>query len=191
MKVTAFNGSPRKNGNTSQLLGIVSEVLAEHDIETDIVDIARQPIAGCTACMACAENKNGACIQDGDPVNEWIRKAVDSDGLILASPTYFANVSAQMKAFIDRVGFVARVNGDLFEKKVGAAVLAVRRGGAVPAFDAINHMFQISRMYIVGSCYWNFGFGLAPGDIADDDEGLETMRVLGSNMAWLLEKIHA
>jgi multimeric flavodoxin WrbA len=190
MKVIAFNGSPRKGGNTSQLLQVVLDELEGEGITTERIDICSAHPRGCTACMACVKNQDRKCVQDDDPVNEWIEKAAEAEGIILASPTYFANVSSEMKAFIDRVGFVARVNDNLFDRKVGAAVIAVRRGGAVPAFDAITHMFQISRMYIVGSIYWNFGFGLAPGEVTNDEEGLETMRVLGQNMAWLLGRMH-
>ncbi len=190
MKVIAFNGSPRVGGNTSQLIDRAFGPLAAAGIEVEKVNIAPASPRGCTACMRCAENQDRKCVITTDPVNEWIAKMAEADGIIFASPTYFGNVTAEMKALIDRAGFVARVNGNLFARKVGAAVVAVRRGGAVPTFDAINHMFQINEMILVGSIYWNFGFGMAPGEVAGDEEGLATMDRLGENMAWVLGKLH-
>jgi multimeric flavodoxin WrbA len=114
---------------------------------------------------------------------------LDADGIILASPTYFSDVSTEMKALIDRAGFVAKANQDMFRRKVGASVVAVRRAGAIHAFDTMNHFFFISQMIVPGSSYWNIGVGLAPGDVKADDEGTMTMQTLGTNMAWLLKKI--
>jgi len=115
---------------------------------------------------------------------------IEADGILLASPTYFADVTAEMKAFIDRCGMIGKANGDLFQRKVGAAIISVRRGGAIHAFDTINHFFLISQMIIPGSSYWNMGLGGNPGDVESDEEGLATMELLGHNMAWLLKKIH-
>ncbi|HPY72985.1 MAG TPA: flavodoxin family protein, partial [Methanothrix sp.] len=168
----------------------VLEELEKEGIETELVQLAGERIRGCTACRGCVANQDGRCTIDDDVVNECIRKMVEADGIILASPTYFADVSAEMKALIDRAGFVARANGGLFRRKVGAAVVAVRRAGAIHAFDSINHFFFISEMVVPGSIYWNLGFGHAPGEVESDQEGIETMRVLGSNMAWLLKMIN-
>lgn len=190
MKVVAFNGSARRNGNTAILVRRVLEELEKEGIETELVQLAGERIRGCTACRGCVANQDGRCTIDDDVVNECIRKMVKADGIILASPTYFADVSAEMKALIDRAGFVARANGGLFRRKVGAAVVAVRRAGAIHAFDSINHFFFISEMVVPGSSYWNLGFGHAPGEVESDQEGIETMRVLGSNMAWLLKMIN-
>ncbi len=190
MKVVAFNGSARKDGNTAILVRRVLEELEKEGIETELVQLAGERIRGCTACRGCVANQDGRCTIDDDVVNECIRKMVEADGIILASPTYFADVSAEMKALIDRAGFVARANGGLFRRKVGAAVVAVRRAGAIHAFDSINHFFFISEMVVPGSSYWNLGFGHAPGEVESDQEGIETMRVLGSNMAWLLKMIN-
>jgi multimeric flavodoxin WrbA len=190
MKVVAFNGSARRDGNTAILVRRVLEELEKEDIETELVQLAGERIRGCTACRGCVANKDGRCTIDDDVVNGCIEKMIEADGIILASPTYFADVSAEMKALIDRAGFVARANGGLFRRKVGAAVVAVRRAGAIHAFDSINHLFFISEMVVPGSSYWNLGFGYAPGDVEADAEGMETMRVLGSNMAWLLKKIN-
>lgn len=190
MKVVAFNGSARRDGNTAILVRRVLEELEKEDIETELVQLAGERIRGCTACRGCVANQDGRCTIDDDVVNECIARMIEADGIILASPTYFADVSAEMKALIDRAGFVARANGGLFRRKVGAAVVAVRRAGAIHAFDSINHLFFISEMVVPGSSYWNLGFGYAPGDVEADAEGMETMRVLGSNMAWLLQKIN-
>ena len=190
MKVVAFNGSARRDGNTAILVRRVLEELEKEGIETEMVQLAGERIRGCTACRGCVANQDGRCTIDDDVVNECIARMIEADGIILASPTYFADVSAEMKALIDRAGFVARANGGLFRRKVGAAVVAVRRAGAIHAFDSINHLFFISEMVVPGSSYWNLGFGYAPGDVEADAEGMETMRVLGSNMAWLLKKIN-
>jgi len=190
MKVVAFNGSARKDGNTAILARRVFEELEGEGIETEMVQLAGEKIRGCTACRSCIANKDRRCAIDDDIVNDCIAKMIEADGIILASPTYFADVSAEMKALIDRSGFVARANGELFRRKVGAAVVAVRRAGAIHAFDSINHFFFISQMIVPGSSYWNVGLGLEKGAVSEDEEGLETMRVLGQNMAWILKKIN-
>lgn len=191
MKVVAFNGSPRKEGNTSILLGIVCEELQKEGIETEIIQIGGKKVHGCTACMKCFENQDNRCTIDNDFVNECIQKMIEADGIIIGTPTYFADVSTEVKALIDRAGFVAMANGGKFSRKAGAAVVAVRRSGAIHAYDTINHLFGISGMFTVGSNYWNIGMGLHPGDVKNDADGLETMKNLGHNMAWLLKKISA
>lgn len=190
MNVVAFNGSPRTDGNTALLVKVVFDQLHEHGIETERVDICPAHPRGCTACMGCFKNRDGKCVVTTDPMNEWIEKMVEAEGIILASPTYFANCSSEMKALVDRAGLVAKANDDLLKHKVGAAVVAVRRAGALPTFDAMNHLFGISQMVTVGSSYWNHGIGMAPGEAAGDDEGLKTMVNLGANMAWALQKLH-
>lgn len=189
MKAVAFNGSARREGNTAMLLDVVLEMLEREDIETETVSLAGRNIKGCTACYECYENRDGRCVID-DAVNDCIAMMLEADGVILASPTYFANVSPELKALIDRAGLVARANDDMFRGKVGAAVVAVRRAGALPVFDAINRFFLISQMVVPGSSYWNLGVGRNPGDVADDEEGMATMRTLGKNMAWLLKQLH-
>jgi multimeric flavodoxin WrbA len=190
MKVVAFNGSARKDGNTAMLVKYVFAELEKHDIATELVQLAGTHPHGCIACYQCFERKNRRCAVDIDCINECIEKMEQADGIILASPTYFANMSTEMKALIDRCGMTSRANGDMFRRKVGAAVVAHRRGGAIHVFDSINHFFTIGQMIIVGSSYWNFGVGRDKGEVANDDEGVNTMRVLGQNMAWLLKKIH-
>lgn len=188
MKVVAFNGSPRKQGNTSILIDKVFDELEGEGIDTEQISLTGSPLRGCTACMSCLKNQDKRCIIDNDIINECIEKMLESDGVILGSPTYFSDVTAEMKALIDRSGMVVRVNGDLLKRKVGAAVVAVRRGGSGHVFNSLNHFFFISQMIVPGSIYWNFAFGRQIGEVKDDEEGMETMKVLGQNMAWLLKK---
>lgn len=188
MKVIGFNGSPRPDGNTAILLDRALEPIRAQGIETEIIQIGGTEIHGCRGCFACAKNKNRRCAFDDDQVNAWIAKMVEADGILLGSPTYFADLTSEMKALIDRAGFVVRVNGDLLRRKVGAAVVAVRRAGEIHAFDSINHFFLISQMIVPGSCYWNVGIGRDKGDVLKDEEGLKTMRILGENIAWLLAR---
>ena len=189
MKVIAFNGSPRKDGNTSILINLVLEELKKEGIETEVVNLTGQRVRGCTACYGCFNKKDKRCAVKDDIVNECIEKMIEADGIILGSPTYFANVTAEMKALIDRAGLVAKANDDMFRRKVGAAVVAVRRGGAVHVFESINNFFLINQMIVPGSCYWNLGIGLDKGDVSGDEEGVRTMKLLGENMAWLLKKL--
>jgi multimeric flavodoxin WrbA len=188
MRVVAFNGSPRKEGNTSTLISHVLKEMEAEGIETDMVHL-KGPIRGCIACFKCFEKKDGKCALKEDIVNSCIDKMVKADGIILGSPTYFADLTPELKALIDRAGFVGKANGDMFKHKVGAAVVAVRRAGAVHVFDSINHFFLISQMVIPGSSYWNIGMGLEEKDVEKDPEGLQTMKVLGQNMAWVMKKI--
>jgi multimeric flavodoxin WrbA len=190
MKVVAFNGSPRKDGNTATLIKHVLAELEKEGIKTETVQIGGKIIHGCTACGKCVENKDRKCVIDKDIVNDCIEKMFEADGIILASPTYFADLTPELKALIDRSGFVAGANGGLLKNKVGAAVVAVRRAGSIHVFDSINHLFTISQMIIPGSSYWNIGMGLAEGDVENDEEGIRTMQTLGQNMAWLLKKLN-
>ena len=189
MKVVAFNGSARKDGNTAILIRRVFSVLEREGIETELIQLAGQQIHGCMACGVCRKLQNMECKIVNDNVNFYIKKMVEADGIILGSPTYFSMMSPELKALIDRAGFVAMGNGGLFKRKVGAAVVAVRRAGGVPTFDAINHFFLISQMIVPGSSYWNVGIGLNPGDVEKDVEGMKTMETLGENMAWLIKKL--
>ena len=183
MKVVAFNGSARKDGNTAILVRRVFAELEKEGIETELVQFAGQTIRGCTACRGCFKNKNQRCVVETDIVNDCIAKMVAADGIILASPTYFADITPELKALIDRAGFVAGANDNFLKRKVGAAVIAVRRGGAIHAFDTINHFFLIRQMIVPGSCYWNMGLGRDTGEVEQDEEGIRTMTVLGENMA--------
>ncbi|HLC00916.1 MAG TPA: flavodoxin family protein [Candidatus Bathyarchaeia archaeon] len=189
MKVVAFNGSARKDGNTAILIRRVLKVLEEEGFKTELIQLAGEPICGCNACRTCYTTKNERCIIDEDKVNEYVQKMKEADGIILGSPTYFSMMTPEMKALIDRAGYVARANDHLFKRKVGAAVVAFRRAGGIPTFDAINHFFLISQMIVPGSSYWNVGIGLKKGDVAQDEEGMKTMDDLGRNMAWLIKKL--
>ena len=190
MKVVAFSGSARKDGNTAILVRHLFSVLGKEGIETELVQLAGQKVQGCDACYRCMKEQNRQCSVEDDIVNDCIRRMDEADGIILASPTYFADVSSAMKALMDRAGFVAMANGGMFRRKVGAAVVAVRRGGAIHAFDTMNHFFFIAEMVVPGSCYWNVGIGLDRGDVEKDEEGIRTMRVLGENMAWVMKKLY-
>lgn len=190
MKVVAFNGSARKKGNTQHCLDHVLRQLTAEGIETETVSLAGKNIRGCIACLKCFTNQDKRCAVDVDFLNECVEKMVAADGIILASPTYFANVSTEMKALIDRSGMVAKANGDMFARKVGAGVVAVRRGGAIQVFNALNAFFLIGQMVVPGSSYWNIGIGLNRGEMEEDAEGVLTMQTLGRNMAWLLGKLH-
>ncbi|MEZ5336312.1 MAG: flavodoxin family protein [Methanolobus sp.] len=190
MKVVAINGSPRKEGNTSILLQQLTSKLEAEGIETETIHIGGKRIHGCAACGKCFENRDELCIFDDDGINECITKMKEADGIVIGSPTYFADVTTETKALIDRAGLVSIANGGIFTRKLGAAVIAVRRAGAVHAYDSINHLFGISNMITVGSSYWNLGIGLEPGEVSEDEEGLQTMDNLASNMAWLLKKIN-
>ena len=191
MKVIAINGSARSNGNTAILIRAVFKELEAEGIETEMIQLAGQPIHGCLACYKCFANKNGHCAGANDIVNECLDKMAAADAVILASPTYFADCTGQMKCFIDRSGMTARANDNMFARKVGAALVAVRRAGAIHAFDSLNHYFTISQMITVGSSYWNVATGREIGDVENDQEGMQTMATLGKNMAWLLKKLHA
>ena len=189
MKAIAFNGSPRKGGNTEFLLKKVFEPIRETGIETDLIQIGGKQVRGCSACYQCRKNKDSRCAINTDMVNDCIAKMLSADAIILGSPTYFADMTSEMKALIDRAGFVARSNGGLFSRKIGAAVVVNRRGGAVNVQDSINHMFLISGMIVPGSTYWNFGVGGDRGEVETDKEALANMKDLGETIAWLIKKL--
>ncbi len=189
MKVVAFNGSARKDGNTAILLDLVLGELRQEGIETEMIQLSGKKIHGCVACRRCFARKDGRCAQKNDDGNKLIEKMVAADGILLGSPTYVSDISPEIKALIDRACMVTRSNNGLLRRKVGAAVVAVRRAGAMHAFDSLNHFFLISEMIIPGSSYWNIAIGREKGEVKNDAEGIETMKVLGRNMAWLLKKI--
>jgi multimeric flavodoxin WrbA len=189
MKVVAFNGSARKAGNTSILMKRVLDKLHAADIETEYIELAGQKVKGCIACYKCFENKDMQCAVKKDHFNEYFEKIVAADGVVLGSPVYFTNVSAEMKGLIDRTGLVSMANGRVLGRKVGAAVVAARRGGGVQTMQAINALFLHQEMIVPGSIYWNMAYGKNIGEVESDAEGLDTMDKLGENMAWLLTKI--
>lgn len=189
MKVIAFNGSARKDGNTAILINHVLCELNKKGIETEMIQLAGQKINGCRACEMCVKNQDKQCAIKDDIVNECIEKMINADGIILGSPVYCCNVTTEMKALIDRAGVVTKANDSLLKRKVGAAVVAVRRAGAIHVFNSINHFFFIEQMIVPGSSYWNIGIGREKGEVEKDEEGIRIMKVLGQNMAWLLKKL--
>ncbi|MBN1534842.1 MAG: flavodoxin family protein [Spirochaetes bacterium] len=190
MKVVGINGSPRKDGNTAIIIRRVFSALEKHGIETELLQLAdSKPLRGCVACLGCMKNKDGKCVHTGDMANQCIEKMSAADGIILGSPTYYTDVSAGMKALIERAGYVSRANDYLFRHKAAAAVIAVRRGGATHAFDTINHFLLWNQMYLVGSTYWNMVYGREVGEVEKDEEGMANMDNLGENMALLLKKL--
>jgi multimeric flavodoxin WrbA len=190
MKVTAFNTSPRAGGNTHRMLEIALEALAKEGIDTELVE-AGAPLAGCRACYACKKMMNGRCVVTSDAMNDHIAKMVQSDGILIGTPVYFADACANARALVERAGLVTRINGNQLRRKVGAGVVCARRGGFTSAFDSLNKFFLIGEMIVPGSIYWNMGQARDIGELDKDTEGVETMRVLGTNMAWLLKKLHA
>jgi len=190
MKAIAINGSPRKGGNTETLLRKVLEPLDGAGWDTEFMQLGGKPVRGCRACYQCFKLKNSRCAQEDGVFNACMGKMLLADAIILGSPTYFTDVSAEMKALLDRAGLVAAANGGLFRRKIGAAVVAVRRGGGTHAFDTINHMFLMSGAIIPGSTYWNLGFGREKGEVKKDEEGLRNMTDLGQTIAWLGRVLH-
>lgn len=190
MKVAAFNGSARKDGNTAILIRHVLAELEAQGISTELVQLGGKHIQGCIACLKCFKNRDRHCSVKKDMLNECIDMMLEADGIIMGSPTYFANVSTNIKSLIDRAGLVAKANDEMFARKTGAAVVAVRRAGAIHVFNSINHFYFINQMVVPGSTYWNIGLGLSPGDVEKDDEGIKTMSTLGRNMAWLMKRLY-
>lgn len=191
MKVVAFNGSPRRNGNTSILIDTMFEIFEQEGIKTEKIQLGNKPVHGCTACGVCREAQDRKCHIKNDLLNKCIDKMIEADGIILGSPVYFSDVTTEIKALIDVAGYVTRGNGHLLKRKIGAGVIAVRRGGALPTFDTMNRFFLINQMIVPGSTYWNFAFGKNKGDVLNDEEGMQTVKTLAENMAWTLKRLHS
>lgn len=189
MFAIAVNGSPRKGGNTEVLLKEVLGVLKKAGWKTGLERVGGTDIRGCSACGKCLVRKDRQCAIGKDVFNGVFAKMLEADAIILGSPVYFGGVSSDMKALVERSGYVARANGNAFAGKIGAAVVALRRGGAIHAFDTINHMFLMSRMIVPGSTYWNMGFGRDKGEVSSDEEGLANMRHLAAAIDWLVRAI--
>ena len=185
MKVLLLNGSPKMEGCTYTALQEVAVTLQKHGIETEIFQVGAQPIAGCIGCGACV--KTGKCFRE-DGVNEFVEKAKEADGFVFGSPVHYAAASGALTSFLDRAFYG---KGSAFQGKPGACVVSCRRGGATATFDQLNKYFTISNMPIVSSQYWNMVHGNTPDEVRQDLEGLQTMRTLGNNMAWLLKCIEA
>ncbi|AVQ46939.1 flavodoxin family protein [Clostridium botulinum] len=187
MKVLLINGSPKVKGCTYTALCEVAKELEKENIETEIFHIGNNPIRGCMACGGCSRNDARKCVFDDDTVNIALEKAKEADGFIFGSPVHYAAASGQITSFLDRFFYA----GDSFQYKPGAAIVSCRRGGSTAAFDQLNKYFTISDMPIVSSQYWNMVHGNTPEEVKQDLEGMQTMRVLGKNMAWLLKSINA
>jgi multimeric flavodoxin WrbA len=186
MKVVGFNGSPRKDGNTCILIQRIFREVEKEGIATELVQLSEKEIRGCIACSQCIKNKDQRCAVEKDAANEYIEKMLGADGIILGSPVYFNDVTPEMKALIDRTGYVARANSRMFKDKVGAAAAAVRRSGAVHTLDTMNHFFFSMEMVIAGRV---IGVGRERGEVEKDEEGMQLAKTLGQRMAWLLKKI--
>ena len=191
MKAVAFNGSPRKGGNTEILLNEVLQVLEVNGIDTEIVQVGGKEVKGCVACMKCRKKGDGRCHKENDFINKCIKKMLKADIILIGSPVYFADITSETKALIDVAGYALRGAGNPLRRKIGAGVIAVRRAGAIHALDSINHFFLINEMIIPGSSYWDIGIGREKGEVLKDEEGMRTMKVLGENIAWLAGRLTA
>lgn len=189
MKVIAFNGSPKREGNTYHALRLVLDEIEKEGIETEIIHVGGKQVHSCTACGMCAKNKDEKCVLKGDDVNLWIQKMKEADGILFGSPVHYAGISAVMKAFLDRAFYVVSNNGGLLRHKVAASVSAVRRTGGIPAIDTMNRYILYAEMVMPSSNYWNVIHGALPGEVEKDEEGLQIMRLLGKNMAWLMKVV--
>ncbi len=183
MKVLIINGSPRKGGNTSIALNQVAEILHAEGIETVTFEIGTKALRGCTACLWCA--KNGRCVFD-DEVNEVAHLFDECDGVVIGSPVYYASANGTLTAFLDRLFYSTQFDKRM---KVGASIAVARRGGCTATFDQLNKYFTISGMPIASSHYWNIVHGLRPGEVEQDAEGMQTLRSLARNMAFLIKSI--
>jgi len=188
MKIFAVNGSPRREGNTYNMIKTVLAVCEKAGFDTEIYQAGGLAVRGCLACGACGTH-TGRCATD-DWINEVYPKMKEADAIILGSPTYFADLTPEAKAVIDRCGFMSRRDNNAFARKVGAAVSAVRRAGGINTLDSIQHFFLINEMIVPGSSYWNMSLSRDLDDYAKDTEGIATMERLGENIVWLLKKIH-
>lgn len=189
MKVLAFNGSPRAHGNTREAIGIMAGELEKNGIEVEVIQVGNKKIRGCLGCMWCVKAQNERCVIEEDEINEYIQKMKEADGIILSSPVYYSGVAGTMKSFLDRAFFVIGVNGNFLRHKVGTSLAAVRRSGGIPTIDNLDRYINYSEMFVPTSNYWNVAHGLKPGEVSQDDEGVQIIRVLGKNMAWLMKAV--
>ncbi len=188
MKVLLFNGSPRTSGNSFKALEVIKQTFVEENIDAEIIQIGKLDLKGCMGCGACFKTKDNKCITN-DELNEIIPKVIDADGCVFASPVYYAGMSPQLKSFMDRLFYVSGANGNYFYHKVGASVVAVRRSGGSATFDDINKFLLYSEMLIPTSNYWNIVHGAKPGEILQDEEGIQILKRLALNMIWTLKLI--
>jgi len=187
MKVIAINGSPKKEGNTYHALKMVGDELLAIGIEFEILHVGHKMIHGCTACGKCAENKDEKCSLGTDGLNQWIQIIKAADGIIIGSPVHYSGIGGTMKCFLDRLFYVSGANGNMLRHKVAAAVVAVRRTGGSSTLDGLYHYLTYAEMIVATANYWNVIHGRSAGEVSQDGEGVQVMRVLGKNMAWLLK----
>lgn len=190
MKVVAFNGSPKKEGNTYHAIQLAAKQLEAQGISVDIIHVGNKVIRGCMACGQCAKNKNEQCIYK-DEVNDWIQEMKAADGIIIASPTHYAGIGGTMKSFLDRAFYVTGMNGGMLRHKVGASIVAVRRSGGIPTFTQLNNFLSYAEMMMPTSNYWHVIHGTQPGEALEDTEGVQIMEILGNNMAMMLKQREA
>ncbi len=189
MKVVAFNGSPRTKGNTYEAIKMVAREIEKEGVDVEIIDVGSKQVSGCTACYKCVDNKDGTCIIKNDPVNEWIGKMKEADGIILGSPVYFGGVTGSMKCFLDRAFLVGFVNDGMLRHKVAATVVTLRRSGGMPTLNELNQFATNVEMILAPGNYWPLIYGEHPGEVQQDKEGRQILEMLGKNTAWLLKLI--
>lgn len=187
MKVAGFNGSPRKDGNTTTLFNYLFAELQKEGIETELVQISEKNIHGCLACYKCFENKDRRCAVKNDAANEYIEKMTSAQGIVLGSPSYFQDVTAEMKALIDRAGLVGLANDRMYRNKTGAVVSAFRRTGGMHTIETMNHFLFANEIIVAGRA---LSVARDKGDVEKDDEGIQMTKRLGQRMAWIMKKLH-
>jgi multimeric flavodoxin WrbA len=191
MRVLGIAGSPRPGGNTELLIQTALTTLMAEDIETDFLSLSDRRIQPCLACGGCFKSDTIRCVQDDPAFDDVLERVSAADGILVGSPVYFGSATPQVMALLDRVGYVGRRHPELLRRKVGAAIVVARRAGQNFTFAQLNYFFLISEMIVPGSTYWNIAFGRDKGEVANDAEGIETVKTLARNMAWLLKKLHA
>jgi multimeric flavodoxin WrbA len=189
VKVLGISGSPRRGGNTDTLILTALETLTANGIETEFLSLANRPVKPCIACGGCFKTDAIRCIQNDPAFEGVLEKFAEADGILIGSPVYFGSATPQLMALLDRVGYVARRHPEMLRRKVGAAVVVARRAGQNFTFAQLNYFFLISEMIVPGSTYWNVAFGREKGEVVNDAEGMQTVRNLAENMAWLLKKL--
>ncbi len=189
MRVLGISGSPRHGGNTALLVNTALGVLAENGLETEFLSLADRPVQPCVACGGCMKSDVIQCMQEDPAFDGILEKVSAADGLLIGSPVYFGSATPQTMSLLDRVGYVSRRHPQLLRRKVGAAIVVARRAGQNFTFAQLNYFFLISEMIVPGSSYWNVAVGREKGEVENDHEGMETVRTLARNMAWLMHKL--
>jgi multimeric flavodoxin WrbA len=189
MKILAVSGSPRKGGNTELLLQVALDKLAADGFETELLSLAGRPVRGCTACGVCRKNNDVKCVIPDPAFEGIVEKFIAADGILIGSPVYFGSATPEIMAVLDRVGYVTR-SQKLLRRKVGASMAVGRRAGMNFTFAQLNYFFLPNEMIVPGSTYWNVARGAAPGEVLDDEEGVETIKTLAENMGWLLKQLN-